>query len=108
MLQRIPAVNVRGELRDVREYNLTVDDIGRWAVIQWGYTALGTGETREEAIAEAASVQGIAYDDEGNEIDFSDSLKQWPDYDGDATVDQIVEARIDEDGNIINEQEAGQ
>ena len=100
MKTKIPVVNVRGELRDVRGYNLAADDVGKWAVIQWGYNALSTGETREAAINEAAGLCGIAYDDEGNEIDWVDGLKPWPEFDGDTTVDRVIEAWIDEDENI--------
>lgn len=34
-------------------YNLGADDVGKYAVIQHGYACLGTGETEEEAIADA-------------------------------------------------------
>lgn len=42
----------------LRNYNLTPDCIGQYAVIQYGAVALGTGETPDLAIADAEKCCG--------------------------------------------------
>jgi hypothetical protein len=103
MKTRIPVVSVRGELKDVRGYNLTADDIGQYAVICWGYNSLSVAATYDAAISQAAALTGPEYDEDGNPIDFADGVKPWPDFDGDTTCDEIREGWIDEDGNITED-----
>lgn len=42
----------------LRAYDLDETDIGRYAVIQHGVACLGVGDTREEALADAARCNG--------------------------------------------------
>lgn len=92
-MKNIPIVRRFGcGLVDVTNYNLTCDDVGQFAVIQWGYNTIGIGIDRESAIKNAAYCMGC---DDG-EIEIEDGRPN----DGSITVEEICLGTIDDDGNI--------
>jgi hypothetical protein len=77
---KTPAVRTPSGNVDVSGYGIIESDIGRWAVIQWGSSALSIEDTREQAIAEAQVACG------GDDLE----LSEYPS-DGACTVDEVVE-----------------
>ena len=77
---KTPAVRTPSGNVDVSGYGISGDDIGRWAVIQWGSVALSVEDTQQEAIYEAREACA------GDDFELADTPE-----DGACTVHEIIE-----------------